>query len=131
MLSPVAKKWKKKVETITTELHGEQKHNYTLKEENIQLRAKLEKYEAFESGNRLNMAVDRQQLNSQVEWLRNLVEHLVIPAESIHARTTKEIRMSEMRNRILKEERKDRRVVGAYGTKEDVTAKKAEIKYKP
>lgn len=123
MISQVTKKWKKKIEKLEEALDKAQSINNQIHDETVGLRAKLERYEARESGDRQNMVSDRRELSSQVEWLRDLVEHLVIPPDAIKARTTKEIRIDEIRNRRMKEQQKEMRAERNFALHRDKTLK--------
>lgn len=75
-------------------------------EENTKLKAKLERFEDDDSDRRVNMVRKQENLENQVQWLRNLVEKLAINPQVQELSVNQNLSIQKMH---LEEERTRRR----------------------
>lgn len=108
MISQSTKKWKKRVTELESSLGVARKKMSAYREDMIKAEAKLERYEADERRVQDGAAMEHREMKSQVEWLRSLIERIVIDPEVFKQEVTREVRMQELRERQYRLERKDR-----------------------
>lgn len=106
-ISETTRRWKNKVDELEARLERMKHIAQGNTHENIELKAKLERFQLKEGAMHRDMVSEARDLQDQVSWLRDIVEHLVIPDGAIKARVTKEIRLQEARNRQAKINRKE------------------------
>lgn len=109
-ISESTRKWQKRLEEV--ERHRKQMmqaHNVAV-EENVKLKAKLERFEATESKQDQVDFGYRAKLEEEVGFLRDLVRDMMISPEIIKAHAKNEIRKDEARQRYFLREEKASRV---------------------
>lgn len=107
MIRESTKKWQTKVKELENHLREiRSTYNRTM-EENIALKAKLERFEQAELSVDRQMVDEHRQFQSENQFLRGLLEKLIIPPENVKAFTTREIRFAEMQNADRRRERKE------------------------
>ena len=108
MLSETTRKWKKRVQELERDVRLADREKETLNNSFTRINAKVELYEKQEREKRMNDMVEMHEYKSQVEWLRELVEKIVVPPAMMKELTTRDLRIEELhaqeRNRRKREQ---------------------------
>lgn len=106
MISQSTKKWQKKVAELEHNNAIEKKERQYAQEKLIRAEAKLERFEGREKEEQHDFVARERRMEDQVEWLRRLVERLVIDPEVMKEESKSELRREQARNESFKRDQR-------------------------
>lgn len=99
-ITEATRKWQRKVKDLETDLEMSRRSRTLHQDENMKLKAKLERFEERERQMAHADMMGREAMQQEVMFLRDLVRDLSIPADVVAAKGKNEVRFEESRTRL-------------------------------